>query len=365
MKNLTLILLNVFSLLLLVSSCDKEPEPVWVTNPNPKVPTIYNNLKKMADFIEINETKFQVFTFDASKGANIISKNGTRFNIPPYAFVNNSGTPVFGNVSISIKEILSVSDMILSSKPTLTNDGKLLESYGEFFVKAQQNNQNLRLRVDSGQVAAAIKIILKNRNKQETQIPLWEGDTTISITKNGYNHENVSIIKTTNFPLPKGVDWKQLLAKSAFSDMDSVRFELPELFKWINCDAIANLSATKTTVLCYFENVFNDEITASYQGKESSMCFFKPEGKNTVVKLYNMIIDAPKGKEGFLSYQNSMPVGVKGDFFVMSIKDEKFYCQLKTIIIAAPDIGKNYTSYSFQLKEVTELELLNTIKSLY
>lgn len=364
MKNLSILLTLLVSLVLIVSSCDKEPEPVWVTNPNPKVPPTYNNLGKMSDFIKKNETKFQAFNLDASKGGVITSQNGVKYYIPAYAFETSSGMPATGNITISVKEILTVSDMVLSNKPTLTNDGKLLESYGEFMVKAQQNNQNLRLRRDSGQVAAAIKIAIKNKNKENTQVPLWEGDTTVSITKTGYNHENSLITKTTDIPLPKGIDWKQLLGKDASAAPDSVRFQLPELFKWVNCDVISNIGAIKTTVLCYFENYFNDEIPANYMGSQASMCFFKPDGKNTVVKLYNMIVDAPVGKEGFLSYQNSMPVGVKGTFFVMTIKDEKFYCQSKSVTIDAPAAGKNYTPISFLLKEVTETELLDAIKAL-
>jgi hypothetical protein len=364
MKNPLSILFISLSMLFCFSSCDKEPEPVWIENTNPKVPIIYNNLKKVSDFIQKNETKFQVFNLDASKGGNIISKNGIRYFIPANAFVNSFGALVTGNITLSIKEILGVSDMVLSNKPTLTKDGKILESYGEFFVKAQQNNQNLRLRLDSGQLSAAIRISILNRNHQPTQIPLWEGDTTIVITKTGYNHENKYLTKTTEFPLSKGIDWKELLGKTAAGGMDSIRFELPELFKWANCDVLSNLSSSKTTVLCYFENIFNDEKGSSYQGIDASMCFFKPEGKNSVVKLYTTIIDAPKGKEGFLSYQNSMPVGVKGTFFVMVTKDEKFYCQSKSVTITAPEAGKDYTPIGFQLKEVTEKELLDAIKAL-
>jgi len=59
-----------------------------------------------------------------------------------------------------------------------------------------------------------------------------------------------------------------------------------------------------------------------------------------------------------------MPIGMKGTFIVISVEDEKFYMQTKTVTIDAPAAGKNYVVYSFQLSEVTEAQLLAAIKGL-
>lgn len=355
--------LATFSVLsIYLHSCDKEPDPKYIFEP--KAPVIHDNLKIMADFIQKNETKYQVFNVDAAKGGIITSKNGVKYSIPGYAFENFSGMPVTGNIKISIKEIFNISDMILSNKPTLTNKGEMLESVGEFFVKAEQNNNPVRLIRDTMQMQNRIGVTFFNKNKFTKDIPLWDGDTTYLVTSSGHNHENKPTTVTKSYYAFKGVEWKERYGEFAAPTGDSIRFKLPDLFKWSNVDVLTGNSSNLTTVLCYFENVFNDEMSASYQGTEPSMCFFKPDNKNTVVKLYNMIIGAPIGKQGFLSYQKSMPVGLSGTFIVIVVKDGKFYCQKKAETIAAPAPGTDYTPIAFQLKEVTETEVLNTINSL-
>ena len=362
MKNTSLILVLFIAVCTVVSSCHKDPEPQY--GYAPKDPSAYNNLKKIEDFIKKNETKFQVFTIDATKDVMITSQNGIKYNIPAYAFETSSGMPATGNITISIKEILDPADMILSNKPTLASNGNILVSSGEFLVKAQQNNQNLRMRLDSGQIQRAIKIAMKNQSKNIADIPLWDGDTSLTFTQSGYNSENIMITKSTNIPLPKGVSWDQLFGKNAVADPDTVRFVLPDIFTWVNCDWLYSYPGVKTTVLCYFENEFNNETATNSKGTEANMCFFRPENSNSVIKFFGKIFDAPKGKEGFVSYQNMMPVGVKGTFLAITVKDEKFYCESKVVTIEAPAAGKTYFPVSFQLKEVTETELLNTIKSM-
>ncbi len=360
-KSIVYLALILFSVAFL-QSCDKEPDPIYIYEP--KAPVIHDNVKIMADFIRKNETKFQEFSLDASRGGVITTKNGVKYYIPAYAFENYSGMPVSGTIKISIKEIFNISDMILSNKPTLTNKGEMLESVGEFFVKAEQNKQPLRINRDTVQTQNRIGIALFNKNKLTKDIPLWNGDTTYLVTSSGHNHENKSTTVTKNFYTFKGVEWKERYNDFAASTGDTIRFKLPELFGWCNVDVLTPNSSNLTTVLCYFENVFNDEMSASYQGTEPSMCFFKPDNKNTVVKLYNMILGAPADKQGFLSYQKSMPVGMSGTFVVFVVKDGKFYCQKKAVTIAAPAAGLDYTPIAFQLNEVTEADLLNTINSL-
>lgn len=359
----SIVYFTIFSLLgLFLQSCNKEPDPKYVFDP--KAPIVHNNVKLMADFINKNETKFQVFSIDAAKGGVITSKNGVKYYVPAYAFENYSGMPITGNVKISIKEIFKISDMILSNKPTITNKGEMLESVGEFLVKAEQNNNPVRLIRDTAQLQNRIGIAMFNKNKFTKDIPLWDGDTTYLVTSSGHNHENKVTTVTKSFYAFKGVEWKERYGEFATPNGDSIRFKLPDLFKWSNVDVLTSNSSNLTTVLCYFENVFNDEMSAGYQSIEPSMCFFKPDNRNTVVKLYNMIVGAPVGKQGFLSYQKSMPVGLSGTFIVIVVKDGKFYCQKKAETIAAPAAGLDYTPISFQLKEVTEAEVLNSINSL-
>jgi len=141
----------------------------------------------MAAFMKNNGPAFETFTVSADAGAVITSSKGTSYTIPAGAFQTKAGADVTGNVTVSIKEISTPADMIFNNKPTLTRDGRLLASYGEFFIKAAQNNQDLQLKKDSG-----IKVAVKAKpNGQE--IPMWSGDSTITTSISGYDYLNVQV----------------------------------------------------------------------------------------------------------------------------------------------------------------------------
>lgn len=368
MKTTTIFISAMFAMGILISACKKEPEPHYIYEP--KVPGNFNNVKTLSDFMKKNAVKYEVFKMDATKGGVITSKNGVKYYVPAYAFTNSSGMLATGMIDISIKEIFEASDMILSDKPTLTNKGEILQSFGEFLINVEQNNQPLKPLLDSAQFPRKMRVTWVNKSKYRQGMPLWDGDTVFTWTEQiaGYNHENKYTTKTTTNQYYgfKGIDWRERYAEFASPDAsgDSLSFELPSFFEWLNCDVLNYQSNAKTTVLCYFENFFNNEISADYMGTQPSMCFFKPVNTKSVVKLYNLIFDAPAGKEGFLSYLNGMPVGVTGYFLAITVKDGKFYSQSKLETIAAPQAGKDYTPISFQLKEVTEAQLLAEIKGL-
>lgn len=325
--------------------------------------------KMLSELLGTHAPKFEHFTIDASIGGVITTTSGTKFTIPKDAFLTAGGVNVHGAVDISIKEMREVSDMILSDKPTVTADGKLLVSYGEFFVKAVQNNQDLSLRPknDTG-TGIRVQVPAKPRDNAGgpngmKEVPMWTGDTTITFTQNGFNYINQPVSITTQRTIAKGVLWNQVqnsyaLFNSANGTMD---FRLDSLIRWVNCDGLANMPNTKTTVMAYFTNYFNAETTANYSGEQPSMLFFKPKNFNTLVKFYNVIMTPPAGKEGFHSYQTSIPVGLEGTFLAISAVGGQFYAEQKTTIIGTPAAGDNYTTVSFNLQPVDAAGLLALI----
>jgi hypothetical protein len=58
--------------------------------------------------------------------------------------------------------------------------------------------------------------------------------------------------------------------------------------------------------------------------------FFIPATVNSVVKLYTKL---PAG-DGFVSYANSMPVGLVGKLIALSLKDGKYYYEERTVTLA-------------------------------
>lgn len=312
----------------------------------------------MAEFMQKNGPKQENFTVDAAAGGNVTTSKGTKLHIPAGAFIKNNGQPVSGSVTVSIKEILGPSDMILGDKPTLTVNGQLLISFGEFFVKAAQNNEELKLKKDS---AIGVQVQAKAAAGRQ-EVPMWNGDSTITTTLNGYNHLNLPVSITTSITVSTGIQWQQNGSYAFFNSTNgSLDFNLDSLGHWVNCDALSGDVGPKTTLMGYFSNHFNASTGTNYSGEQPSMLFFKPQGRNTLIKLYNVIMNAPAGKEGLHSYQTSMPIGLNGTFLAMSTIDGKFYAEMKDAAIGTPAGLDNYTSLTFNLQEVSQSTMLSMI----
>ncbi len=336
----------------ILASCRKERTDIKTSN----------DLENVKAFFEANAPKYESFTIDASAGGTLTTSKGTKINFPAGIFKNGTGQIVTGNVTVEVKDILKASDMLLGNRPTSAGGG-MLESFGEMTVKASQNGQALQLRNDS----ARVRVPLAPKpaaGGQLRDIPMWRGDSAVSFTINGHDHENTSVTLTQTGYLPRGIDWNQNGNFATNNNDGTSTFNLDSLNRWTNCDALYNDPRPKTTVLGYFANQWNPATSTSFMGGEPSMLFFKVKQKNTMVKLYNKIINAPAGKEGLLSYQNSFPIGIEGTFLAITFKDGKVYAEMKDVTVGAPASGKTYFPVSFSLNEVTEAQLLSLIQQL-
>jgi len=344
----------VTAAILSVTACKKSDTPTPQQNNNA-------DGQAMADFRKEHGPAFENFTVDAAAGAVLTSSSGTTYTIPAGAFQTKAGAAVTGSVTVSVKEVNSAADMILSDKPTLTRDGKMLISYGEFFIKAAQGNQDLQLKKDSG-----IKVAVRAKpNGQE--IPMWSGDSTTTTTLSGYNHLNVAVTLSIQTPVRSGILWDQLSTNGyAFfnGSNGTLNFTIDSLVQWRNCDAIVSNSDPRTTVLGYFASHYNSATQQDYMGDQPTILYFKPHNQNTLIKLYDVILNAPAGYQGFYSYQNSMPIGLQGTFLAMSTINGKFYADMKDVTIAAPAGSNNYTTFTFDPVEVSESAMVSMILSM-
>ncbi len=318
----------------------------------------------MATFMKGHGPVFEDFTVDAAAGGTITSSKGTTYTIPAGAFQTKAGADVAGSVNVSVKEINSPADMILSNRPTLTRDGRMLASYGEFFIKAAQNNQDLQLKKDSG-IKVAVRAKPAGVNGQIDGVPMWSGDSTITSTVSGYDYLNVAVTLSVQINVNKGVVWDQLNTTGfAFfnGSNGTLNFTIDSLVQWRNCDQIITQPTDpKTTVLGYFTSHYNAQTQQSYQGDQPTILFFKPHNQNTLIRLYDVILNAPAGFEGFYSYQSSMPIGMQGTFLAMSTINGKFYADMKDVTIPAPTGSNNYTTFSFDPQEVSENTMVSLI----
>lgn len=355
MKKTNSLLTAILLASLAITSCKKSDAPIPVNN--------NADLKKIKDFFDANKPKPESFTLNAAAGGTITLASGTKITFPANAFKNASGV-VSGNVNVSALDILKPSSMILGDKPTVTGDGKMLESFGEIIVKAEQNGNPLQLNRDAaGKGVNVAMAVGAGAGQQRGELPIWSGDTTITQTTSGYNHENILTTISSQVTVKKGVEWNQMPAFGSANATTSF-FNLDSLGTWRNVDVLYSDPRPKTTVLGYFGNLFNSATGTNYMGQEPSMLFFKTAGTNTLVKLYNVIFNPVAGKEGLLSYQNMMPIGQVGTFLAISTKNGKFYAEMRDVTIAAPNAGNTYTGYTFNLSEVSEAQLLNLINQM-
>lgn len=312
----------------------------------------------MAAFMQSHGPQFESFTVDATAGASFTSSKGIKYTIPAGAFVTSGGAAVTGSVTVAVKEINSPGDMILGDKPTLTSDGRMLVSYGEFFVKATQNDQQLLLKKDS-----SVKVQVPAKpNGQE--IPMWGGDSSATFTLSGYDYLNTAVTISVQAPVRRGIAWNQITTSYAFfnSANGTLDFKLDSLVKWRNCDAIiSNNSDPKTTVLGYFNSHYNSQTQTDYSGDQPTALYFKPHNQNTLIKVYDIILNATGTHQGFISYEASMPIGMQGTFLAISTENGKFYADMQDVTIGSPAGSNNYTTFTFNPQEVSESAMVNLI----
>ena len=336
-----------------ITSCRKDKQ---VTND-------FNDLGTMTAFFEAYAPKAESFTLDAGVGGTITTSKGTKIKFPANVFLDAGNNVVSGNVKVHVKDILKPSDMILGDKPTMDAKGGFLRSFGELIVKADKNGAELGIKKDSAQVV--VPLGMREAQGQGNKIPIWEGDTTLSFTTTGHNHVNASSNVTSSIKIPKGVSWIDMgtTATSNPAGTEST-FMLDALGQWRNCDALLNNGGTRVTVLGYFTVNYNEQTSSNYTGKEPTMLFFKQKNQNTLIKLYNVIVNAPAGKEGLLSYQQSFTVGMEGTFLAISSKNGKFYAHMKDVTIPTPNGTDNYVGIDFIPQEVSEAALIGLINQM-
>lgn len=129
MKN---ILTGFTAATLLLTACNDRKE-----NPSDIFTEVYT----------VDNLTTQTFSIRVDKDTTLEGSSGTTLFIPKNTFVDDKGNSVSGQVSIQLKEALTISDMVLANLTT-TSDGIFLQSGGMIFINATSGNSILEIASD-------------------------------------------------------------------------------------------------------------------------------------------------------------------------------------------------------------------------
>ncbi|WP_027421389.1 hypothetical protein [Crocinitomix catalasitica] len=120
-------LLVAAAAMLIFAACQKEN----VLDSEKSTNTSY----ELDDYYKDNRAKsLQTFTVDASSAIELTGEQGTTISIPANNFRDVNGRLITGNVEVKLMEVYTKLEMFKTDVTTITADGRMLISGGEFFI---------------------------------------------------------------------------------------------------------------------------------------------------------------------------------------------------------------------------------------
>jgi hypothetical protein len=116
----------------ILSSCQDQPPTSAAPDPLVKPP------------LEGIDPAFSEWTFLAEEGATQTLPSGTRICIPPHAFADGEGNPVYGEVTVRYRELHDGISMFLAGIPMEYQEGDFTTA-GSFEIRARQGKDELQL----------------------------------------------------------------------------------------------------------------------------------------------------------------------------------------------------------------------------
>ena len=192
------------------------------------IPSDVAHYSSLSDFFNKNEVKSQFFTITNPQLADtIVGLRGVILIIPSNAFVDNNNHAPAGSVTIELREVLNVQDMILSNIQTVTTNNDLLQSGGMVKLVATAGVTTLNINQYQGK---RIEILLP--------------------AKTPIQDMNIFFGKTDSQSVMKWYQADSSIAGITQKDSSSTYFYMMDLnklgYNWINCDHFYN-SSTNTT----------------------------------------------------------------------------------------------------------------------
>ncbi len=156
---------------------DGNSDPIVVTPTNPSnptpgpTPTTINALE--STIANYRQAATQSFTISSANNAAISTNSGSTFQFYSGSFQDANGNAVTGLVEVEVLEAFGFKDMVLNNMQTLTDQGQLLSSAGEFRITARQNGQPLQLFPGA---TIDVRTPVQTATPNPSAMMLWNGD---------------------------------------------------------------------------------------------------------------------------------------------------------------------------------------------
>lgn len=289
------ILIAALTAILVFSACQREN--MFPENQGPA---------SLEDFYENNRSAgIQSFLVNNTSGGLMTTEKGVKIHFPANGFVTESGTPVTGNVSIAVKEILTPAEMILNNMPTMS-DGKALESGGEFHIKVTKDGQSLKLAPG---------------NYLQIAIP----------QRPGINMNDMQVFNGAR-DADGNVNWIANTNPGNFVVPDSSLFYYSNLFcdsvNWINCDKFYNEPTVQFSVY-----------PGNAPSNDSTNVFVHLSGRNSVVRM--------NWTQGMSYFTSNQVLPVASTIVGISVRNGQLYASLIPVNVQdGQSVTLNFSAYT-------------------
>jgi len=273
-------------------------------------------------FFEANGVENQNFTIDATTGGSVTGENGTVITFPPNAFVDESNNPVTGMVDVTIKEIFTPSQMILSNKPTnatnFSSENTFLLSEGETEVKISQNGNEV-------QIASG--------TNYQIQVP----------SAGGFDAQMLPFAGTPD--AEEGIVWGATSDVGASGNQGMQYITMPSSYiydvfdtGWSNCDKFYSYPGNKTTNYINLTNSPNEAETVIF-------LVFEESNLPAVVKFSTPYAN------GIQSYVDMLPEGLAVTYVAITLENNQQYLAVDNVTIS----NDEELTLNFEAKSTQEI----------
>ncbi len=244
--------------------------------------------RKLDNFFAEQRASGQLFTVDPTRRTTIVGSQGTRLTIAPKSFLDSSGWPVRGQVTLILREVFSRPDMVLSGL-TNTSEDRILESAGQLLLEARCDGESLRL-------ATPIVVDLPLQPKLDNPLAsqLFSG----------------GVSQTSSFGSGLRFDWKAAKSKNiqltTLGDKKYLHFLIDDL-NWWNCTSFFHRRRSRIMMSLRW--------SANETPLEDVAAFLVFKDFNAVVRMY-------PSRHGFSSW--NIPKEVTARVILLGYDGEKF-----------------------------------------